>query len=635
MRVSAFLLALIFPALVNSKATIDNEWELFENTIKRWNVQIRDKRDMVERFTRLKAFKQSVDKSTTDVILDSLSRFSVNNNEEHEATMEMRRRNVTFSPTNRADKERLGEEKLMKLAKRHGHHDGEDKDKWSDYWEHEIGFNTPGHQGGCGACWAFAAMGAVEVLYKKLTGEQVDLSEAYFVDCSFEFSGCTGGQTDDLFFITKRRQYIPTEEAYRFDNVSPLHPHTCPHWLEVDANKQLSGTSEFNGMKKMWLQDSYRIGNKLEDWFAGLAVSPVTFAVHVSLDFHRYSGGNFVDIGCVGAPEPHAALFVGYTKTTLRVRNSYGPEWGEGGYVNYFRDMVALNNCIMFEYGYVIEATQRREKEYSFCNDKKMSTRKQCSDSCEAKGHGWTLATIPTLLHNEILVQLVNEAYPGKSKKEKFNIFHMGLTKDENDGWSWSEECTPLNYVNLTSIKNGNFGLLNKVTGKWVLKKYNKKLKARGLCSRAVNCWDISSAIKHGNVRYYNRTQELLDVRRSGDLKHGHMAEVTCEGGKHMVGGGHLVCRDGIWYSESIHDDIDYDDYINGDDFNWKHGSFDELPSCRALGEEEPDPHDTDDVHGIVSDQDHEEKEHADHTHQHGHEHDEYHKEEERKPAKK
>ena len=59
MRVSAFLLVLIFPTLVSSKATIDNEWELFENTVKRWDVQIRDKRDMVERFKRLKAFKMS------------------------------------------------------------------------------------------------------------------------------------------------------------------------------------------------------------------------------------------------------------------------------------------------------------------------------------------------------------------------------------------------------------------------------------------------------------------------------------------------------------------------------------------------------------------------------------------------
>ena len=76
MRVSAFLLVLIFPTLVSSKATIDNEWELFENTVKRWDVQIRDKRDMVERFKRLKAFKMSVNLTTTGVTLDSLNEFS-------------------------------------------------------------------------------------------------------------------------------------------------------------------------------------------------------------------------------------------------------------------------------------------------------------------------------------------------------------------------------------------------------------------------------------------------------------------------------------------------------------------------------------------------------------------------------
>lgn len=621
MRVSAFLLVLISPALVSSKATIDNEWELFENTVKRWDVKIRDKRDMAERFSRLKAFKRSVDMTTSGVTLDSLNAFSVANDEEHEATMEMRRRAATFNHTKRADKETVSEKKLMDLAKRHGHHEGVDEHTYEDYWEKEIGFNEPGNQGGCGACWAFAALGAVEALYKELTGEKVDLSENYFVDCSFEFSGCTGGTLDDLFFITQMRQYIPTEEAYPFNQ--GLNAVTCPHRLEADAAKQLDGTSEFNGIKKMWLQDYYHLNHNIEDWISGLAVSPVTFSYNIGPGFHHYSGGPFTDASCVSSPEPHAGLFVGYTKTTLRVRNSYGPTWGDGGYVDFVRDVDALSNCLMFEHGYVILATQRREKEYSFCNNKKLSTRKDCADSCKAKGHGWALATIPTKLHNENLIQMVSNSFANKATKEEFAILHVGLNDEtRHHHYHWSEECTPVNYVNMTTQmakQGGKYGFLNKDTGTWVLKN-NSGFKARGLCSRAVTCWDISSAINNGTVSYNDGA--LYDNVHSGDLVSGTKAEVTCEAGTHLVGDGHLVCHDGIWHPASDHEhDHDHADDDHDHENDLKHGSFDELPSCRAEGEEGHDPHDhednheCDDTHGIVTDEDHWEKEHADHEH--------------------
>jgi len=80
-------------ALALSKSTIDDTKLLFKNTIKKWGVQIRNKRDHSERYNRLVRMKRSHDETSSGVMLDALNRFSVNNDEEHEELVSRTRRN--------------------------------------------------------------------------------------------------------------------------------------------------------------------------------------------------------------------------------------------------------------------------------------------------------------------------------------------------------------------------------------------------------------------------------------------------------------------------------------------------------------------------------------------------------------
>jgi len=63
----------------------------------------------------------------------------------------------------------------------------------------ETGDSPIKDQGGCGSCWSFAAIGAIENIYHKLTGNLTVFSEQYLVDCDNQDGGCGGGWPSNTF----------------------------------------------------------------------------------------------------------------------------------------------------------------------------------------------------------------------------------------------------------------------------------------------------------------------------------------------------------------------------------------------------------------------------------------------------
>jgi cathepsin L len=200
----------------------------------------------------------------------------------------------------------------------------------------ELGAVTPvKNQGQCGSCWAFSTTGSLEGAHYRLTKKLVSLSEQQLVDCSSKYhnQGCNGGLMDNAFQYVKDNGGLDTEESY------PYHAHAekC-HFKRQNIGSTCSGfvdvpTGDEEALKQ-----------------AVATIGPISIAVDATEEkFMLYKDGVFVDDGCSNGQDDldHGVLVVGYgtddnatgeQKDYWIVKNSWGPEWGESGYIRMARN---------------------------------------------------------------------------------------------------------------------------------------------------------------------------------------------------------------------------------------------------------------------------------------------------------
>jgi len=517
----AVLLLLLYLPSTSATITIPTI-KLFQNTIKKWAIDLKDDKDRRERWDRLVEAVKSVERTTSGVVLSSLNRFAVANNEEFENIVRPLFEGFNMSATlagfskleNKVRKRRRSKRSLPKTF---------------DYWENTVGLSTPLNQASCGSCWSFPNVGTMEALNKHLTGDDTEFSEQYFVDCTFDYSGCAGGVVNEGYKLTKMRQYLVSAED-------------MPYAADYTPCKILEDIVNFknNAMTKIWIQDFVPLQSSEVGMLEGLTTSPVAFGTMIGNDLFAYSGGEYRDTQCATNPMPHAMLLVGYTDKTLRVKASYGTDFGDNGYIDYARGDESLLNCGFYKNAFSLLATYRRDLKYAYCNEGHPTTYQQCKDSCQAMDtkhkSGWDLATIPTEYHNNLLVDKLADDYPGEKTDDKFKLFWIGLLDEDRTGaYRWLDGFTPANYINIPSHGRGNhYGLIDENSGEWVTKN-SLTFEARGLCSRAVNCWNIENAVQNGNVRF-----------SKADLTEGTEATVKCKEGT-LVGSDTLQCIGGQW----------------------------------------------------------------------------------------
>jgi len=196
------------------------------------------------------------------------------------------------------------------------------------------------NQAACGSCWAFAATGALEGALQQKTGSLVALSEQQFVDCSANFGnmGCRGGWTDSAFEYAAGTA-ICTEQSYPYEaNDEGNCRVSCDKALEkgdiVGYRDVSAGVLE----AKFWLID-YKVLQQAQeaDLMSAVAQQPVSVAIEADMpSFQFYTGG--VLSGYCGGQLDHGVLAVGYGTSTTgmeywKVKNSWGKDWGEAGYI--------------------------------------------------------------------------------------------------------------------------------------------------------------------------------------------------------------------------------------------------------------------------------------------------------------
>jgi len=187
-------------------------------------------------------------------------------------------------------------------------------------WRNTTDVITPvKNQEQCGSCWAFSATESIESAWVQAGKPQAILGPQQIVDCDQTDDGCGGGNTETAYEYVIKAGGQETEKDY---------PYTGQ-----DGNckfKKADIAVTITSWKYICQSAKQELGNMLD--YVG-TTGPVSVCVDAA-PWQYYNGGV---LKTCGMQVDHCVQVVGYTETNSIpvwiVRNSWGADWGEKGYI--------------------------------------------------------------------------------------------------------------------------------------------------------------------------------------------------------------------------------------------------------------------------------------------------------------
>lgn len=173
-------------------------------------------------------------------------------------------------------------------------------------------------------CWAFSATEQLESQYFQTYGTLKELSPQQVTSCTTTCAGCGGGNPIDAWFYVNTYGGQDSSSSYPYLSGITTQTGTCTA-KKTDVTEDVSKTVGYY-ISRMPAQEA----NMLKQ----IEASPMSVCVDAEL-WQTYEGGIITASSGCGTTIDHAVQATGYNAEGdyWIVRNSWGADWGEKGFV--------------------------------------------------------------------------------------------------------------------------------------------------------------------------------------------------------------------------------------------------------------------------------------------------------------